>query len=210
MFTKNLNFKINRRILFILIICLPGLLLLFQACQRDLGANPIEAITHTTGTWSLRLLMASLAITPISRILSVPSLIDYRRILGLAAFGYASAHLSTYLFLDLNCNLESIVEDIMERPYITVGFATFMCLLVLAATSPRAIARKIGKQWKSIHRLVYFAGFGSVIHYLWLTKADTATPLAYGGLLTILLGERAFRWVRRQRLRNNRNKSASA
>ena len=115
-----------------------------------------------------------------------------RRTLGLFAFLYASLHLTTYVALDLGFDFSYLGEDILERPYITVGFATFCVLLALASTSTRAAARALGRRWKQLHRLVYLAGIGAVVHFLWLVKADTREPLVYGAILAVLLGVRLW------------------
>jgi sulfoxide reductase heme-binding subunit YedZ len=172
-----------------------------------LGANPIEKLTHETGAWALRFLMASLAITPLRRLSGWRIVLQERRTLGLLAFLYASLHLSIYAFLDQGIGSGDaspavqwgyLVEDIAERPYITVGFATFLVLAVLAATSTRGMTRRLGRRWKPLHRIVYVAGAGAVIHFLWLVKADTREPLIYAAVLGSLLGIRAW-WALRSR-----------
>lgn len=174
-----------------------------------LGANPIEKLTHETGAWALRFLMASLAITPLRRLSGWRIVLQERRTLGLLAFFYASLHLSIYAFLDQGIGSGDaspsvqwgyLVEDIAERPYITVGFATFLLLAVLAATSTRGMTRRLGHRWKPLHRIVYLAGAGAVVHFLWLVKADTREPGIYAGLLVLLLGIRAW-WALRSRQR---------
>lgn len=174
--------------------------LVWSATTDDLGANPVEAVTHATGAWALRFLMLSLAVTPIRRLTGWRMLTLERRTLGLFAFGYASLHLATYVSLDLGFDFGFLGEDILERPYITVGFATFCVLLALAATSTRGAARRLGRHWKQLHRLVYLAGIGAVIHFLWLVKADTREPLVYAAILAVLLGLR-LGWSLRSRTR---------
>jgi sulfoxide reductase heme-binding subunit YedZ len=172
---------------------LPLLGLAVGAARDSLGANPVETITHTTGDWALRLLLATLAVTPLRRVLGWPSLAPYRRTLGLLAFGYACLHFGTYLALDLGFDFASLGEDIAKRPYITVGFATFLTLVPLAATSTRAAVRRLGRRWVTLHRLVYAAGVGAVVHFLWLVKADHREPLIYAAVLAGLLAERLWR-----------------
>ncbi len=164
-----------------------------------LGANPVEKVTHETGAWALRFLILSLAVTPVRRVSGWRALSLERRTFGLFAFAYASLHFSTYLGLDLGFDWSFLAEDIAERPYITIGFATFVILLVLAATSTRAAARRLGRRWKSLHRLVYLAGIGAVAHFLWLVKADLREPLIYAGVLACLLGVRLWWTVRSRR-----------
>jgi sulfoxide reductase heme-binding subunit YedZ len=175
----------------------------------DLGANPVEKVTHETGAWALRFLMASLAITPLRRLTGWRILTLERRTLGLFAFFYASLHFSTYVGLDLGFEWAFLGEDILERPYITVGFATFLVLLTLASTSGRRLTRRLGRRWKPLHRLVYAAGVGAVAHFLWLVKADTREPLLYAGLLALLLGLRAW-WALQGRRRQSAGAGAGA
>jgi len=153
----------------------------------DLGANPVESITHWTGDWALRLLLATLAITPLRRLTGWPELIRLRRMLGLYAFFYASLHAMTYFVLDRELRLSGLWQDVLERPYITIGFAVLVLLIPLAVTSTDAMMRRLGRNWRRLHRLVYPAAAGAVVHYLWLVKADLLEPLIYGGLLIVLL-----------------------
>ena len=178
----------------------PLLVLALAAASDGLGANPIEKITHETGSWALRFLMLSLAVTPLRRLTRWRALTLERRTLGLFAFLYASLHFATYLGLDLEFEWGLLGEDILERPYITVGFTTFLLLLTLASTSTRAAARRLGRRWKPLHRLVYLAGIGAVVHFLWLVKSDLREPLIYAGILGGLLGIRLW-WRLQWRLR---------
>lgn len=179
---------------------LPAIALAYAACSDGLGANPVEEITHETGQWALRFLLASLLVTPLRRLTGWRNLVLERRTLGLFAFFYAALHLGTYVGLDLGFELGSLAEDVAKRPYITVGFGTFLILLVLASTSTRAAMRRLGRRWTRLHRLVYLAGLGAVVHFLWLVKADTREPLIYAAILAALLGIRAW-WVLRARRR---------
>ena len=165
-----------------------------------LGANPIEKITHTTGEWALRFLVLCLTVTPLRRLTGWRMLTLERRTLGLFAFLYAALHLTTYVTLDLGFDWANLGEDILERPYITVGFATFCVLLALASTSSRAAARRLGRRWKQLHRLVYLAGIGAVVHFLWLVKSDTREPLIYAAIVATLLSVRLW-WALRARRR---------
>ncbi|MFT5442576.1 MAG: sulfoxide reductase heme-binding subunit YedZ [Myxococcota bacterium] len=155
-----------------------------------LGADPIEKITLETGGWALRMLLATLAVSPLRRASGWNWLAPHRRTLGLASFAYALAHFATYLVFDLGFDFAFLSEDILERPYITVGFATFSILLALALTSSKAAIRKLKKRWVTLHRLVYLAGIGGVVHFLWLVKADLREPLIYGAVLAALLATR--------------------
>jgi sulfoxide reductase heme-binding subunit YedZ len=161
-----------------------------------LGANPIEKITHVTGDWTLRFLMMTLAITPLRKMLKVPSLIKFRRMLGLFAFFYASMHFLTYIWLDKFFNLHEIFADVAKRKFITVGFTGFLLLSPLAVTSTAGWIRRLGgKRWQALHRLIYLAAIAGVIHYLWLVKADIRRPVQYGILLALLLLYRVAIWM---------------
>jgi sulfoxide reductase heme-binding subunit YedZ len=157
-----------------------------------LGANPIETITHVTGDWTLRFLLITLAITPLRKLLNIPSLIKFRRMLGLFAFFYATLHFLTYIWLDKFFNLHEILADVAKRKFITIGFTAFVLLIPLAITSTAGWIRRLGgKRWQALHRLIYFAAIAGVIHYLWLVKADIRRPVQYGIVLAILLLYRA-------------------
>jgi methionine sulfoxide reductase heme-binding subunit len=164
-----------------------------NALARNLGANPIDEITDQTGIWTLRLLLISLAVTPLRRLTGWNRLIQVRRMLGLFAFFYASLHFLTYLWLDQFFAVEDIIADVMDRPFITIGFASFVLLIPLAVTSTTAMIRRLGgKWWQRLHRLVYAIGVGGIVHYLWLVKADLRDPAIYGGVLALLLGYRLW------------------
>ena len=166
---------------------------LATAAARDgLGANPIEAIQHDTGSWALRFLFASLAVTPLRRLAGAAFLAPYRRSFGLLAFGYASLHLLTYAVLDLGLDWREIAEDVLERPYVTAGLTAFLCLLPLALTSTRGWQRRLGRRWTQLHRLVYVAAAAAVTHFLWGVKADVREPLLWAAALALLLGARVW------------------
>ena len=160
-----------------------------------LGANPVEALEHGFGDWTLRFLLITLSVTPLRKLLRMPSLIKFRRMLGLFAFSYGCAHFTTYLWLDKFFNLHEILLDIGKRKYITVGFLAFVLLVPLAITSTAGWIRRLGgKRWQTLHRLIYFAAIAGVIHYIWLVKADIRKPLEYGAILAVLLGYRVVTW----------------
>ncbi|MBE0555711.1 MAG: sulfoxide reductase heme-binding subunit YedZ [Proteobacteria bacterium] len=178
---------------------LPLALLVAGAFTGTLSANPIDDITDGTGTWTLRFIMITLAITPVRELLGVNALLRFRRMLGLFAFLYGSLHFLTYLWLDQFFDLQSILADIPRRPFITLGFTSFVLMIPLALTSADRIARWMGGQrWRMLHRLVYGTAVGGVIHYLWLVKADIRRPLFYGAVLSLLLGYRLFRALRKK------------
>ena len=180
---------------------LPAAALVVSALTDGLGANPVEHVTHVTGGWALRFLLLSLAVTPLRRLLGWSWAAPLRRTLGLTAFGYACFHYLTYLGLEHFFDWQLIVEDVLERRYVMAGFAAFLCLVPLAVTSTRAMVRRLGRRWVSLHRLVYLAAALGVIHFLWLVKSDLCEPLVYAAVLALLLGLRALPWLARSRSR---------
>jgi sulfoxide reductase heme-binding subunit YedZ len=168
----------------------PLVWLIFRALTDDLGANPIEEITHRTGDWSLRLLLATLAVSPIRRLTGWNEVIQARRLVGLLAFFWVCLHFLTYIVLDQFFGWTYIVEDVIERPYITAGFTAFLLLIPLAVTSTRGWIRRLGRRWRKLHRLLYVAATLGVVHYLWITRADDRAPLIYGLILAVLLAAR--------------------
>lgn len=182
--------KRNYKTLLFLICLAPLGRLIWLATSNGLGANPIEFITRSTGTWTLVALLLTLAVTPMRRLSGWNSLLRYRRMLGLFAFFYASLHFTTYIWLDQFFDPASITKDIIKRPFITVGFTAFMLLWPLAVTSTNAMMRRLGRRWQQLHRLIYLIGLLGVLHYLWLVKKDLTQPLIYGVVLLALLSFR--------------------
>lgn len=174
----------------------PFLWLVFRGLTDRLSANPIEDITLTTGIWALRWLLVTLAITPLRRITGWHRVIQYRRMLGLFAFFYASLHLLTYVVLDQGLAFEFILPDIVKRPYITMGMIAFTLMLPLALTSTKGWIRRLGKKWQLLHRLVYFSAAAACLHFLWKVKVAIGEPVYYAVILTFLL---AFRLLWRFR-----------
>ncbi len=166
-----------------------------------LGANPIEFVTRSTGLWTLVFLCMTLAITPLRQLFGVNVLVRFRRMLGLYAFFYAVLHFTTYLWFDKWFDLMAIVKDISKRPFITVGFAAFVLLIPLAATSPRAMVRRLGRHWRRLHRAIYVIALLGICHFWWMKagKNDLAQPKLYGAVVVVLLGWRLIRWVRQRR-----------
>lgn len=170
------------------IVCLlPLVRLVILGLNNDLSANPIEFITRSTGTWTLVGLMVTLTITPLRRLTGYAGLIRFRRMLGLFTFFYVCLHFITYIALDQFFDPAAIARDIIKRPFITVGFAAFVLLIPLAATSTHAMMRRLGRRWQQLHRLVYAVAILGVVHYFWLVKKDLTEPLIYGAVLTLLL-----------------------
>jgi sulfoxide reductase heme-binding subunit YedZ len=164
--------------------------LVLGAARGALGANPVETITHVTGEWALRLLLLTLAVSPLRRLAGWAFVAPWRRSLGLLAFGYACLHFATFLALDLGFDLSALGEEVVERPFVTLGFAALVLLTPLAVTSTRGWQRRLGRRWLSLHRLVYVAAVLAVLHFFWLVKADWAEPIVYGAVLAGLLALR--------------------
>lgn len=173
------------------VLCLfPLARLVALGATGGLGANPIEFITRSTGTWTLVGLLLTLSVTPLRRLTGWSALLRHRRTLGLFAFFYASLHFITYIWLDQFFDLASVARDIAKRPFITLGFAAFVLLIPLALTSTQRMMKKMGRRWQQLHRLVYGIALLGVLHYLWLVKRDLTQPLLYGGILLVLLAAR--------------------
>ena len=163
---------------------------------QGLGANPIEKITHTTGDWTLWFLLITLAITPARKLLHVPSLIKFRRMIGLFAFFYGCLHFTTYIWLDKFFNLHEMLADIAKRKFITIGLTALVLMVPLAVTSTTGWIRRLGgKRWQALHRLIYLSAIAGVIHYLWLVKADIRKPVVDGMILGALLAYRVVVWA---------------
>ena len=158
--------------------------------REDLGPNPVEYLTHETGAWALRLLLVTLAVTPLRRFTGWRRPILLRRMLGLFAFFYACLHLLIWLWLDRELVWSSMLEDILKRPYITVGFTAFMILLALAVTSNSFSMQRLGRRWKQLHRWVYGAAALGILHFIWLVKADLLQPMIYLAVFLLLMAAR--------------------
>jgi methionine sulfoxide reductase heme-binding subunit len=158
--------------------------------QGNLGANPLEVITHTTGDWTIRFLLITLCITPLRQLTKQYWMIQYRRMLGLFAFFYGTLHLTTYLWFDKFFDWHAILDDVGKRKFITIGFLGFVLMIPLAVTSTQGMIRRLGKRWTAIHRLIYVSAAAGVVHYYWLVKADHRLPLMYGAILGGLLAYR--------------------
>ena len=171
--------------------------LVAAAFTGGLGVNPIEFVTRSTGTWTLSLLLITLAVTPLRRVTGWNWLIRLRRMLGLFAFFYACLHFTTYVWLDQFFDPAAIVKDVVKRPFITVGFSAFVLLIPLAATSTHAMVRRLGgKAWQRLHYLVYLIATLGVVHYWWLVKKDVTQPMLFAFGLAILLGYRVLHQLR--------------
>ena len=167
---------------------IPLLLLAFKAATGDLGFNPIDTVTDLTGSSALIILILSLAVTPTNIVTGWRPVLKLRKSLGLWAFGYAALHFSTYIGLDYGLNWQSIVQDsLLKKRYVFVGFTALLLLVPLALTSTKAAMKRLGKNWKRLHRLVYVAAGLAVLHFLWLVKIDRTEPLIYATILSVLL-----------------------
>ncbi|HTT32426.1 MAG TPA: protein-methionine-sulfoxide reductase heme-binding subunit MsrQ [Methylomirabilota bacterium] len=194
-----LSSKWTKAVLFLLCLVPLGALVR-RGFNNGLGANPVEFIQLTTGDWTLRFLVFTLCITPFRKLLNLPDLIRFRRMLGLFAFFYVCLHFLTYLGPDQSFDLAAMWKDVAKRPFITVGFLGFVLLLPLALTSTAGWIRRLGgKRWQMLHRAIYVAAVAGVIHYYWKVKSDVRMPVFYGVLVAILLLWRLFDWYFRRR-----------
>ena len=176
------------KILVFLLCLAPLFWLAWRVWNQDLTANPTEFIQHFTGDWAIRLIVATLAVTPLRKLLGVPGLIRFRRMIGLFAFFYAGLHFLTYLWLDKLFDFPAMLKDVGKRPFITAGFAALACLVPLALTSTAGWIRRLGgKRWQRLHSLIYVTATAAVVHYYWLVKSDIRQPMLYGTLVALLL-----------------------
>lgn len=179
-----------------LVALIPFALLVLRAVNNDLGANPIETLNRTTGDWTLRFILIVLAVTPLRRLTGWNALLRFRRMLGLFVFFYACVHFLTWIWIDQSFDVQSIVKDVIKRPFITLGFTCLLLLIPLAVTSTNGMVKRLGaRNWQRLHRLVYAIAIGGVIHYWWLVKSDIREPLMYAAILALLLGLRVW-WAR--------------
>jgi len=182
-------------------ICLvPFASLVWRALHADLGANPVEFVQHATGDWTLRFLLFTLTITPLRKLLNLPDLIRFRRMLGLFAFFYVCLHFLTYIGPDQSFSLAGMWKDVQKRRYVTVGFTAFVLLIPLALTSTAGWIRRLGgRRWQMLHRAIYVSAVCGVIHYYWLVKSDVRKPLFYAAIVAILLAWRLGDWFLRRK-----------
>jgi len=177
------------------LLCLaPFALLVYDGFTDNLTANPIEKITNTTGIWTLRFIVATLAITPLRWLTGINQLINYRRLLGLFAFFYGCLHFTTFFFFDHQFDIAGMWQDVLKRPYITAGFVAFVLMIPLAITSTTGWIRRMGgKNWNLLHKAIYITALAAVLHYFWKVKLDATNPVYYGLVVAALLGFRAWR-----------------
>lgn len=187
----------------------PAAWLVYAALTGNLSVNPLEDITHETGLWAIRFICVTLAVTPLRRISGWNDVIRFRRMLGLFAFFYGTLHFLIYIIADRFAALDfpdgivawstvrnlaaSVGEDIYKRPFITIGFTAFVCMVPLALTSTAGMIRRLGgRRWRALHRLIYVTGVAAVVHYWWLVKADVTDPRFYAIIVAVLLGIRVY------------------
>jgi methionine sulfoxide reductase heme-binding subunit len=194
-----------------LLSLMPVFWLAWRAWNQDLTANPIEYITHFTGDWTIRFVVFTLAITPLRKLLKLPDLIKFRRLIGLFAFFYGTLHFLTWFAVDKFFDMHEILADFAKRRFITMGLIAFLSLIPLAVTSTTGWIRRLGgKRWQKLHRLIYVTGIAAVIHYYWLVKSDIRLPLLYATLVGLLLGYRVVVWTLGRRTRPAPRRAASA
>lgn len=189
------QFKIIKAGLFLL-ACVPFLRLIIFAYLDQLGANPLEAITRNTGDWTLYMLCITLSITPLRRLSGWNWLLAMRRMLGLFTFFYASLHFLAFYWFDHFFDVQAMLIDVLKRPFIAMGFATFLLLLPLAITSTNSMMRKLGKRWKTLHQLIYLIILTGLVHFWWMRagKQNFAQPLLISIIAVVLLGSRVVTW----------------
>jgi methionine sulfoxide reductase heme-binding subunit len=171
----------------------PALLLGLAILRADLGPNPVETLEHQTGLWSLRILLACLAMTPLRRLIGRPEPLQIRRLLGLWAYFWVCAHFAVYLTFDLEWSPTQLAEDLIKRTYISLGFAAWLLLLPLALTSTRGWQRRLRRRWLQLHRLIYPAALLGGVHFFWLVKSDIREPLLYLGIYAALMAARLWK-----------------
>ena len=184
-------------VLFILLL-VPLALLAYRFYSEGFGANPIETINRYTGDWALRILLLTLAFSPLIRITRWHNIIQYRRMVGLFAFFYVCVHLSSYIVLDQFFDFSEIIDDVFKRPFITAGFSAFILLIPLAVTSTNKMVERLQYRWIQLHRIIYFIGMLAVLHFWWMVKIDTREPMIYAIILAILLGFRLVFYIKRK------------
>ena len=175
-----------KKLIFILAL-IPVFRLIYFGFHDQLGANPVEFIERSTGTWALVFLLLSLSMTPLRLLTRSNNFILYRRMLGLYMFFYACLHVITYLWLDHFFDFDEIFKDIYKHPYVLVGFSAFILSVPLAITSTQSMMKRLGMRWKILHRIVYLIALLAVLHFLWLVKKDHTEPLVYGVMFSLLM-----------------------
>lgn len=179
----------------------PAAWLAYALVYGGLGVNPAETLQLQTGIWALRFLVATLALTPLRRLTGWNRLVQYRRMLGLFAFFYASLHLLSYIALDRYFDFSGVWEDTARRPFITVGMLAFLAMVPLAITSTKGWIRRLGRNWQTLHRLMYLSAAAAAVHYLWKVKVMIGSPVYYAAIIAVLLAFRVVWTIRQRRAR---------
>ena len=182
-----------------LLALVPLALMLVQILQNNLGPDPAQELAKVTGEWTIRFLLLVLALTPLRHLTGITQFGRHRRMLGLFTLFYATIHLLVWMSFLLSFRWLAIGEELTERPYITIGFVAYVILLALGVTSPKAMVRRLGNNWKKLHQLVYIAGILAVVHLLWILRTDVWEAVVYGSVLAMLLGFRFIRYLYRHR-----------
>jgi len=182
-----------------LLALLPFGYVLYRVLTNDLGPDPAQELAIETGEWTLRALLLALAMTPLRQLTGSSQFVRNRRMIGLFALFYASVHLLVWMSFLLGFRWRAIGEELLQRPYITVGFAAYVILVALGITSPKAMVRKLGRNWKRLHRLVYLAGVLGLVHLLWIQRTDLVEVAVYGAILALLLGYRVVQRLQKRR-----------
>ena len=183
--------KLIKPVVFLLAL-LPLVWVVWRVVSNDLGADPAPELAIETGEWSIRFLLLALAMTPLRQVTGLVDFVRQRRMVGLFAWFYASLHFLVWLSFLWGFRWGTIGAEIIERPYITMGFLAWVILLALALTSPKFMLRKLGRNWKRLHRLVYVSGVLAIVHLLWIQRTDLIEPVFYGSILAVLLGYRLY------------------
>ncbi len=187
--------KLGKPLLFAVSLA-PLAWLLWRTLENDLGVNPAETLQLQTGLWALRFLVATLAVTPLRRLTGWHRVIQYRRMLGLFAFFYASLHVLTWIVLDQYFDVQAMLADVVKRPFITAGMLAFLTMVPLALTSTRGWIRRLGHTWQVLHRLIYVSGAAAALHFVWKVKIAIGEPVYYAAILAALLAFRLLRYLR--------------
>ena len=199
MLNKILTSKWTKVVVFLACLA-PAVWLVWRGFHNDLTADAVQFITHTTGDWTIRFIVITLAITPLRKLLRIPQLIRFRRMLGLFAFFYGCLHFATWIGIDKQFAWAEMWKDVAKRKFITVGFTGFVLMIPLAITSTAGWIRRLGgKRWQLLHRAIYVTALAAVVHYYWLVKSDVRKPLMYAAIVAILLLWRVGSWLAARR-----------
>jgi len=190
--------KLIKPLVFV-VASIPFVILVIKIVQNDLGPDPAQELAKETGEWTLRFLLLTLSLTPLRQLTRQLEFARQRRMIGLFTLFYASCHFMVWLAFLLGFRWYAFLEEIAERPYITVGFSAYLILLALGITSPKSMVRRLGRNWKRLHRLVYLASILAIVHLLWILRTDISEALLYGSIVAVLLAYRMVLYLNRQK-----------